>query len=140
MQVPIIRFMAGVTGPKQVKIACAMATALALVSVLGACGGSGTRSYTYNLAGKAGDPTAAGLFLTLISPVKLPPEAFKTGRLVDHVTGPEDCAFTQPINKPPPKYAALKGTKLTIKVYGTSPMAKFICALMRKSGSAQIFH
>jgi hypothetical protein len=85
------------------------------LSILVACGG-GKKTYTYNLAAKAGDQRAAGTYLTVISPVKLPASAFKSGRLVAHVTGPEDCAFTQRINKPPPKYAALNGTKLTVKV------------------------
>jgi hypothetical protein len=132
--------VAGVAGPKAMRVAYAIAAALALVSVVVACGG-GTKSYTYNLAGKANDPAAAGLYLTLISPVKLPPLAFKSARLVDHVTGAEDCVFTQRINKPPRKYAALKGTKLTVQVHGDSPMAKFICGVIRKSGSSvQIVH
>ncbi len=132
--------MAGVAGSKTATIVYAIAAALALVSVLAACGG-GKKSYTYNLAGKANDPSSAGVYLTVISPVKLPPSAFKSGRLVDHVSGPEDCAFTQRINKPPRKYAALNGTKLTVKVYGSSATAKFICGVIRKSGaSVQIIH
>jgi hypothetical protein len=128
--------VAGVGGPKTARIACAIAAALALACVLVACGGGGKKTYTYNLAAKASDPTAAGTYLTVISPVKLPPSAFKSGRLVDHVTGPEDCAFTQRINKPPPKYAALNGTKLTVKVYGSSSAGKFICAVISKSSTS----
>jgi hypothetical protein len=125
--------VAGVAGTKTARIVCASAGALALACLVVACGGGGKKVYTYNLAAKAGDPTSAGTYLTVISPVKLPPSAFKSGRLVDHVTGPEDCAFTQRINKPPPKYAALNGTKLTVKVYGSSSAAKFICAVISKS-------
>jgi hypothetical protein len=132
--------VAGVTGSKIARIACAVATALALVSVVAACSGDGKKSYTYNFAGKADDPTSAGIYLTVISPVKLPPSAFRSGRLVDHVTGPEDCAFTQRINKPPRKYAALNGTKLTVKVYGNGATAKFICGIIRNSGAVQIIH
>jgi len=128
--------VAGVAGPKTARIAVAVAVALALACVLVACGGGGKKAYTYNLAAKASDKTAAGTYLTVISPVKLPPSAFKSGRLVDHVTGPEDCAFTQRINKPPPKYAALNGTKLTVKVYGSSSAAKFICAVISKSSTS----
>ena len=106
-----------------------------LVTGLAACGG-GTTSYTYNFAGK--DATSAGIYLTIVSPVRLPPSAFKGGKLVDRVTGPEDCAFTQKINKPPRRYAALLGTKLTVKVYGTAASATFICSIIRKSGSTQI--
>jgi hypothetical protein len=125
--------VAGVARPKTARVACLIA--LTLVSVLVACGG-GKRIYTYNLAGKANDPTASGLYLTVVSPVKLPASAFKSGRLVDHVTGPEDCAFSQRINKPPRKYAALKGTKLTVKIYGKNRTAKFICAVISKSSAA----
>ena len=107
-----------------------------MVSALAACGGGGTKGYTYNLAGKAGDPTAAGVYLTVISPVRLPRSAFKSARLVDHVSGPEDCSFTQRINKPPKNYAKLNGTKLTIKVYGSSATAKFICGVVSKSGAS----
>jgi hypothetical protein len=129
--------VAGVAGPKTARVVCASAAALALVCVLVACGGGGgKKTYTYNLAAKASDRTAAGTYLTVISPVKLPPSAFKSGRLVDHVTGPEDCLFTQRINKPPPKYAALNGTKLTIKVYGSSSAAKFICAVISKTSTS----
>ena len=128
--------MAGVASVRAAK----SAGAIALVGVLAACGG-GTKGYTYNLAGKAGDPTAAGLYLTVISPVQLPRSVFKSARLVDHVSGPEECSFTQRINKPPRKYAKLNGTKLTIKVYGSSATAKFICGVIRKSGtSVQIIH
>jgi hypothetical protein len=132
--------VADVAGPQTARIACAIAAAFALVGLLAACGGAGQKSYTYNFAGKAGDPRAAGIYLTVISPVKLPPSAFKSGRLVDHVTGPQDCAFAQRITKPPRKYAALDGTKLTVKVYGTSDAAKFICGVIRKSASVQIIH
>lgn len=99
---------------------------------LAACGGA-KKSYSYNFAGK--DASSAGIFLTIISPVKLPPSAFKSGKVVDHVSGPEDCAFTQKINKPPRRYAALLGTKLTVKVYGAAVTAKFVCSIIRKSGS-----
>jgi hypothetical protein len=130
--------VAGVAGTKTGRITCAIAAALALACVLVACGGGGggKKTYTYNLAAKASDRTAAGTYLTVISPVKLPPSAFKSGRLVDRVTGPEDCLFTQRINKPPPKYAALNGTKLTIKVYGSSSAAKFICAVISKTSTS----
>src|SRR5579862_5908632 len=111
--------------------------ALLLAAALAACGGA-KNGYTYNFAGK--DASSAGIYFTIVSPVRLPPSAFKGGKLVDHVRGPEDCAFTQKINKPPRKYAALLGTKLTIKVYGTAATAKFICSIIRKSGSAQIIH
>jgi hypothetical protein len=130
-----------VAGVTSLRSACAITAAVGLVSILAACGGSGTKGYTYNLAGKAGDPTAAGVYLTVISPVQLPRSAFKSARLVDHVSGPEDCSFTQRINKPPPKYVKLNGTKLTIKVYGSSATAKFICGVVSKSGaSVQIIH
>ena len=89
--------------------------ALLLAAGLAACG-SGQKTYIYNFAGK--DASSAGIYLTIVSPVKLPPSAFKSGKLVAHVSGVEDCAFTQKINNPPRKYAALLGTKLTIKVYG----------------------
>ena len=132
--------MAGVASARAAKGARPLAVAIALVGVLAACGG-GTKGYTYNLAGKAGDPRAAGLYLTVISPVQLPRSAFKSARLVDHVSGPEDCSFTQRINKPPQKYAKLNGTKLTIKVYGSSATAKFICGVVNKSGaSVQLIH
>jgi hypothetical protein len=128
--------VAGVAGTKTGGIACATAAALALACGLVACGGGGKQVYTYNLAAKAGDRTAAGTYLTVISPVKLPSSAFKSSRLVDHVTGPEDCSFTQRIDKPPPKYAALNGTKLTVKIYGSSSTAKFICAVVSKSSTS----
>lgn len=111
--------------------------ALLLAVGLAACGGA-EKSYTYNFAGR--DASSAGIYLTIISPVKLPPSAFKSGKLVDHVSGPEDCAFTQKINKPPHKYAALLGTKLTVKVYGAAAAAKFICSIVRNSGSMQIIN
>lgn len=133
--------MAGVASARRAKSASALAAAVALVGVLAACGGGSTKGYTYNLAGKANDPSAAGLYLTVSSPVRLPRSAFKSARLVDHVSGPEDCAFTQRINKPPRNYPKLNGTKLTIKVYGSSATAKFICGVIRKSGaSVQIVH
>jgi Ca2+/H+ antiporter len=119
------------------RVVCFSLAVLLLAVGLAACGG-GKKTYIYNFAGK--DTSSAGIYLTIISPVKLPPSAFKNGKLVDHVSGPEDCAFTQKINKPPRKYASLLGAKLTIKVYGAAATAKFICSIIRRSGSTQIIH
>jgi hypothetical protein len=122
-------------GTRAVAATCA---ALALTVSAAGCGGSKT-SYVYNLAVRGNSPVAKGIYLSVVSPIKIPASAFKGGRLVDHVSGPEACALSQVVKDPPARYAQFKGKKLTLKIYGATPFTKLICQLARKSGATMVF-
>ena len=113
-------------------LACAIASALVLPACLAACGG-GARSYTYNFVSTSKNPLLKGVYLSVVSPIKVPASAFKGGRMVDHVAGPEACSTTQTVKDPPKRYPQFKGEKLTFKVYGHTGFTAVICGLMRKS-------
>jgi hypothetical protein len=113
-------------------LARAVVTTLALAGVLAGCGG-GQKSYTYNFVDTSNSPLARGVYLTVVSPIKLPASAFKGARMVDHVVGPEACSTTETVKNPPKKYAQFAGKKLTLKVYGKNSFTTLICGVIRKS-------
>jgi hypothetical protein len=110
-------------------------TLLTLTCVVAACGGSTRPDYTYNFAPKSDNAASKGVFLRVESPVRIPASAFKGGRLVDHVSGPEACSFKQTITKPPKRYASLAGTTVTFKVYGKGVIASLICGVVKSAGT-----
>jgi hypothetical protein len=111
--------------------------ALGLVIVVAGCGG-GSKEYTYSFASSDSSALSQGVYIKLISPVKIDASAFKGDKIVDHVSGPKACSITQTVKNPPPKYAALDGKKVTIEIYGTNPLVKLVCSLAKK-GASQLF-
>jgi|ERR1051326_3541976 hypothetical protein len=112
--------------------ACRIASVLVLSVLLAGCGGA-KRSYTYDFVSTSQSPLVKGVYLSVISPIKVPASAFKGGRLVDHVAGPEACSTTQVVKDPPKRYPQFKGRRLTFKVYGHTGFTAVICGLLRKS-------
>jgi hypothetical protein len=110
--------------------------ALGLALLLAGCGGGS--KYTYSFAANGNNAFDRGIYLRVISPIKVPDSAFKNAKRVDHVSGPKVCSITQTVKDPPAKYAEFAGKKLTIEIYGTNPLAKLICSIARK-GTTQIF-
>jgi hypothetical protein len=108
---------------------------LVLASVVGACGGEMKPNYTYDFAASSDNAASKGVYLSIESPVKIPDSAFKNGRLVNHVSGPEACAFKQTITRPPKQYASLDGTTVTFKVYGKGLIASLICRVVKSAGT-----
>ena len=115
--------------------------------VLAACGSGGSRSgsggkktYAYTFAASGRSELAKGIYLTVISPIKVPASAFKGGRRVDHAAGPEVCSFRQVVKSPPARYARFRGKTLMLKIYGKNDVARLICALARKSGATLVFN
>jgi hypothetical protein len=109
--------------------------ALGLVTVLAGCGGGGSTKYTYSFGSSDNSALSQGVYIKLISPVKLPASAFKGDKIVDHVSGPKACSITQTVKNPPAKYAELDGKKVTIEIYGTNPLVKLVCSLAKKGAS-----
>jgi len=106
--------------------------AVGLALVLAGCGGGGGSTYTYSFASSDTGAAATNIYIKLISPVKLDPSAFKSDKLVDHVSGPKVCSVTETVTKPPAKYAELDGKKVTIEIYGTNPLVQLVCSLAKK--------
>jgi hypothetical protein len=111
--------------------------ALALVLVAAGCGGGGSK-YTYSFTSSDTSPVAQGIYIKLISPVKIPASAFKGDKLVDHVSGPKACSITQTVKNAPARYAELDGKKVTVEIYGTNALVKLVCSLAKK-GSSNLF-
>jgi hypothetical protein len=111
--------------------------AIGLAVAAAGCGGGGAK-YTYSFASSGSSALEQGIYIKLISPVKIDASAFKGDKMVDHVSGPKACSITQVVKNPPPKYAALDGKKVTIEIYGDNPLVKLVCSLAKK-GSSQLF-
>jgi hypothetical protein len=111
--------------------------AVGLAVVVAGCGGGGSK-YTYTFAASGKGALSQGVYLKVISPIKVPDSAFKGGRLVDHVSGPKVCSITETVKNAPAKYAQFDGKKLTLEIYGTNPIVKLVCSLARKGGT-QLF-
>jgi hypothetical protein len=114
----------------------AAVVAIGLAVVAAGCGGGGSSKYTYSFASNDTNGFSKGIYIKLISPVKIPASAFKGDKIVDHVSGPKACSITQTVKNPPPKYAELEGKKVTIEIYGTNPLVKLVCSLVKKGSSA----
>jgi hypothetical protein len=108
--------------------------AVGLALVVAGCGGGGGTKYTYSFASSDTGALSQGVYIKLISPVKIDASAFKGDKMVDHVSGPKACSITETVKKPPAKYAALDGKKVTIEIYGSNPLVKFVCSLVKKGG------
>jgi len=106
--------------------------------VVAGCGGGGGSKYTYSFASSDNSGFSQGIYIKLISPVKIPASAFKGDKIVHHVSGPKACSITQTVKNPPAKYAELDGKKVTIEIYGTNPLVKLVCSLAKK-GASQFF-
>jgi hypothetical protein len=112
--------------------------ALGLIVVLAGCGGGGSKEYTYSFASSDSSALSRGVFIKLISPVKIPASAFKGDKIVDHVSGPKACSITQTVKNAPARYAELDGKKVTVEIYGTNALVKLVCNLAKK-GSSDLF-
>ena len=106
--------------------------AVGLAVAVTGCGGGGGTNYTYSFASSDTGAFSKNIYIKLISPVKIDSSAFKGDKLVDHVSGPKACSITETVTKPPAKFAALEGKKVTIEIYGTNPLVKLVCSLAKK--------
>jgi hypothetical protein len=115
------------------------AAATVVASAIAAGCGGGKKSYTYTFASTQNGGLGKGIYLSVTSSIPIPASAFKGGKLVDRPVGGEACAINQVIKKPPAKYPQFKGKTLTLKVYGSTGVAKLICALAQKAGATTVF-
>ena len=116
----------------------AAAVTIVVSAIATSCGG-GKKSYTYTFASTQNRGLGKGIYLSVTSSIPIPASAFKGGKLVDRPVGREACAITQVIRKPPAKYPQFKGKTLTLKIYGSTSVAKLICALARKGDATTVF-
>ena len=100
------------------------AVVVAVSAVAAGCGGGARRSYTYTFTDAQAGGLAQGIYLSVTSPIPIPASAFKGGTRVDRPVGPRACTIRQVVRKAPPKYPQFKGKTLTIRVYGSTSVAK----------------
>jgi len=117
----------------------AAVAALAVSALAAGCGGGHKKSYTYTFTAAQSGGLSKGIYLSVTSSIPIPASAFKGGKMVDRPVGREACAITQVVKNPPAKYPQFKGKTLTLKVYGSTSVAKLICALARKTGATTVF-
>lgn len=115
----------------------AAGAAVAVLAVAAGCGG-GKKSYTYTFtAAKSGGPSA-GIYLSVTSPIPIPASAFKGGKRVDKPVGRQACVITQRVTHPPAGYPQFRGKTLTLRVYGSTGVARLICALARRGAASSV--
>src|SRR5438876_10103295 len=104
--------------------------------VLAGCGGGGSHTYvlTPSATGASG-ALAAGIYISIVSPVALP-QAFvdqaKDVTFVERPVGPEICSYSKTIQGAKGRYAYLNGKTMTVKVNGSNPFISLIRSQLKK--------
>jgi hypothetical protein len=100
-----------------------------LALVLSGCGSGNTHRYVLT----SSDPTAAGVYVTIDSPVEIPKSELERNgaELVDHAVGPKMCKETETINGRKGRWAGLNGKKVTITLTGTNPLLGIVCTALK---------
>jgi hypothetical protein len=114
-------------------IACA-AAALALAGC-GGSGGSSANSHTYVVTPTGGGSLAAGIYVTLVSPVAIPAHLLTSGgsKIVSEAKGPEVCSVTKTVQGSHGPGAFLSGKEITIKINGSNPFTSLACKSLKKA-------
>jgi len=74
---------------------------------------------------------AAGIYLTIVSPVALPQGLFDEMNMsvtLDQPVGPEICSYSEPVRGITGQYAFLNGTRLAVRVSGLNPLSSAVCS------------
>lgn len=107
---------------------------LALAGCGGGGGGSGS-SHTYVLTPSATNGLAAGIYVTIVSPVPIPMKLLTSGgsKLVGEAKGPQKCSYTKTVQGSRGPGAFLSGKAVTIKINGTNPFVAVACSALKKT-------
>jgi hypothetical protein len=115
---------------------------LVLVVVFIATTSTGSGDHTYIMTPSATGPEsalAAGIYITLVSPVAMPQNVITNAKdvtFVQHAVGPEVCTYTKKIENAKGKYADMNGKTVTLKVNGTNGFIGFLCSAFKKGGGS----
>jgi hypothetical protein len=114
-------------------VACA-AAALALAGC-GGSGGSSANSHTYVITPTGGGSLAAGIYVTIVSPVAIPPHLLTSGgnKVVSEAKGPVVCAVTKTVQGTHGPGAFLSGKEITIQINGSNPFTSLACKSLQKA-------
>lgn len=115
-------------------IACA-AAALALAGCGGGGGGNSANSHTYVITPTASGNLAAGIYVTIVSPVAIPAKLLTSGgsKVVSEAKGPEVCSVTKTVQGTHGPGAFLSGKEITIKINGSNPFTSLACKSLKKA-------
>lgn len=117
----------------QLKVGLSFAAVCAISLVLAGCGGDGNK-HTYVITPTS--PLAAGIYLTIVSPVALPQSVLdqKSITVAEKAVGPEVCSYSKQIEGVKGKYADLNGKTVTLKVNGSNGFIGLVCGALKKGG------
>jgi hypothetical protein len=112
----------------------AWATVLALAGC-GGGGGSSASSHTYVITPSASNGLAAGIYVTIVSPVPIPTKLLTSGgsKVVSEAKGQEVCSVTKTVQGTHGPGAFLSGKPITIKVNGSNPFTALACKSLKKA-------
>jgi hypothetical protein len=116
-------------------VVCA-AAALALAGCGGGGGGgSSANSHTYVVTPTGGGSLAAGIYVTIVSPVAIPAHLLTSGgnKVVSEAKGPEVCSVTKTVQGSHGPGAFLSGKEITIKINGSNPFTSLACKSLKKA-------
>lgn len=114
-------------------------TASVAVLALAGCGGGGgggaSNSHTYVITPSAGNGLAAGIYVTIVSPVAIPTKLLTRGRskIVGEAKGPQKCSYTKTVQGTHGPGAFLSGKQITLKINGTNPFVAVACSALKKT-------
>ncbi len=122
-------------GPASALALIACAAVLPLAGCGGGGGGSSANSHTYVITPSAGGNLAAGIYVTIVSPVPIPAKLLTTGgsKVVGEAQGPEVCSVTKTVQGTHGPGAFLSGKDITIKINGSNPFTALACKSLKKA-------
>lgn len=118
--------------------AAAVLACAAAVLALAGCGGGGgssANSHTYVITPSANNGLAAGIYVTIVSPVAIPAKLLTSGgsKVVSDAKGPEVCSVTKTVQGTHGPGAFLSGKSITIKINGSNPFTQLACKSLKKA-------
>lgn len=117
--------------------AAAVLACAAAVLALAGCGGGGgsANSHSYVITPSANNGLAAGIYVTIVSPVAIPAKLLTNGgsKVVSEAKGPEVCSVTKTVQGTKGPGAFLSGKSITIKINGSNPFTQLACKSLKKA-------
>ena len=112
--------------------------AFAAVLALAGCGGGGGSSadtHTYVITPSAQGTLAAGIYVTIVSPVPIPAQLLRNGgsKIVSDAKRPQVCSVSKTVQGTHGPGAFLSGKELTIKINGSNPFTSIACNGLKKA-------
>ena len=124
--------------PRRTGRAAAVIPLAAAVLALAGCGGGGGSSantHTYVITPSANGNLAAGIYVTIVSPLPIPEKLLTNGgsTVVRGAKGPQVCSVTKRVQGTHGPGAFLSGKAITIKINGSNPFTSLACRGLKKA-------